>query len=325
MQLTRALFDAFKVESLPPPYDTAVAKIYYPARYGGSVEERNTGSIPAETELAPFPIVVMFPGINIEVATYGWLAKRLGERGIVTVTYQLVAEEMPGQVGITPGIDLDAIRPETYGSRPSALALQPVMGMLERLNRTGVLAGKLDLAKIAIGGHSAGGTLALLNAREDWLPGLQAVFTFGSHTGATTALGWPEDTLLPVETDTPILIMGGDRDGCIAESGYQYGSGNVSPTQRVEQTFERALPPNNGTNLLAILRNANHFSITSPVDDTCSRTFIDEPVNGDRSTNLVGDLICDFLCLHLRGDREAGEKLMAQKSEHQNLCRFSSK
>lgn len=295
MYLTRCIFDAFKVEALAPPYDTGIARIYYPARYGDSFEERNTGAVPVDETLAPCPILILFHGINIDPSGYRWLAEALAAEGIVTVTYQLVAEEMPGQLAATPGIDLQALTPEHFGKRASALAMPALLAMLERLNNRSVLAGKLDLERLAFGGHSAGGTLALLNANRDWFPALRAVFAYGAHTGGSTALGWPEETLLPISNGVPLLMIGGEQDGCIANSAHRYESNSASATARIEQTFDMAVPDNGGDNVLLLLRDANHFSVCTPADETCGRGFIDLPVETDDARNVAGQAVRLFL------------------------------
>lgn len=305
MYMTRCLFDAFKVDALQPPYDTGIARIYYPAQYGDSFEERNTGAVPVDESLAPCPVLILFHGINIDPAGYRWLAESLAASGIVTVTYQLVAEEMPGYVAATPGIELQSLTPDQFGKQPSALAMPAILTMLERLNGSGLLAGKLDLDRLAFGGHSAGGTLALLNANPQWFPALRAVFSYGAHTGASTLLGWPEETLLPVSEDIPVLLIGGEQDGCIAHSAHRYGSSNASATARIEQTFDQAVPENSGNNTLLLLNDANHFSICFPADDTCGRSYIDLPAESGQGRDTAGQAIGSFLKGFLCDDQEA--------------------
>lgn len=326
MYMTRSIFDAFKVDSLQPPYDTGIARIYYPGQFGDTFEERKTGVVPVDESMAPCPVMILFQGMNTDPASYRWLAEALAPSGIVTVTYQLVAEEMPGQVAATPGMDIRALTPGDFGKRPSALALPAILDMLGRLNRNGVLAGKLDLNRIALGGHSAGGMLALLNARPSWFPALRAVFAYGAHTGAATVLGWPDNTLLPLSAGIPVLLIGGDRDGCIAHSGQSYGSTNASATDRVEQTFHRAVPENGGKNTLLLLKGANHFSICAPTDDTCGRGYIDFPAESDRGREAAGRAIGLFLQCHLRSDTKA-QASFAELSgvDHQSILKLMHK
>ena len=70
----RAFYRAASVAGAEPPYDNLAIKVYYPAIYGGSLEERNTGFIPADSGRGPFPVVIIMPGINISHESYSWLA-----------------------------------------------------------------------------------------------------------------------------------------------------------------------------------------------------------------------------------------------------------
>ncbi|WGL16822.1 hypothetical protein PVT68_00640 [Microbulbifer bruguierae] len=308
MSTTRAFFTSFRIATLESPYDTATLKVYYPASFSNSELERNTGQVPCNNELAPFPVTIFLPGVNVEPSYYTWLASELAAHGIVTVIPSLIAEEMPGSISLTPGIDMAALTPEIYGSRPSAVLLPAIQEKLGELNEKGLLAGKLDLERLALGGHSAGGTLALINGRSEWLPGLRALFSYGAHTGAATALGWEADTLLAPQADIPLLLAGGDSDGCIAASGKRYGdttnsSGHCSG--RIEETFSRAVASNDNKNWLCILQQANHFSVCHPADECTGRGFLDFPVaNPDEARELLGNLFATFLSTHLR-DQEA--------------------
>lgn len=295
MYMTRCIFDAFKVDTLSPPYDTGIARIYYPARYSGSLQEQTTGTIPFDDRVPPCPVVILLQGINTDPSSYRWLAELLAPAGIVTVTYQLVAQEIPGAVAATPGINLQALTPDQFGKHPSAIAVPAILSMLARLNGNGVLAGNLDLSRIAFGGHSAGGTMALLNADQGWFPAIRAVFAYGAHTAGSTALGWPEETILPINPEIPVLLIGGLQDGCVAQSAHRYGVHTASATALVEQTFDHAVAENNGRNTLLLVDNANHFSICSPEDRTCGRGYIDETVSSTEGHAVIGQAIGSFL------------------------------
>ncbi len=52
-----------------------------------------------------------------------WLALKLVERGLDVILFDLVAENPPGNISLTPGINTAAWTPELYGTIPSALAL----------------------------------------------------------------------------------------------------------------------------------------------------------------------------------------------------------
>ncbi|WP_226660757.1 alpha/beta hydrolase family protein [Microbulbifer aggregans] len=305
MYMTRCIFDAFKVDTLNPPYDTGIARIYYPGQFGDTATERNTGAVPVDPTLSPCPVLIILPGMNTDHSSYRWLAELLAPFGIATVTYQLISHGGIGGIVATPGIDAEALTPAQFGDRPSAIAMPAIMSMLERVNAEGTLAGKLDLQRLAFGGHSAGGTASLLNARTSWFPGLKAVFSYGAHSGASTALGWPAQTVLPIGGDVPVLLIGGEQDGCIAQSAHHYGSSNASSTDRLRQTFDEALPDRDGSNTLLLLKDANHFSICSPPDSTCGRGFIDSPVTPERARHVIGQAISLFLRSHLTDDEDA--------------------
>ena len=303
----RALFRAVAIPGAAAPYDRATLKIYYPASFSGTDEERDTGMVPVAVEHSPLPIVVIMPGINVGPESYGWLAKTLAVAGIVTVTYATIAEDMPGYVSLSPGLNIEALKPDTYGTRLSASALAPVLTELAAINREGLLAGHLDLDHIVLGGHSAGGTVALLNASANWFPGLCGCFSYGAHSGASTILGWPQDSLMPLPGQLPTLIMGGTQDGCIANSAGRYGDDETSPTARVERTFDEALGSDRGDSYLVLIEGANHFSMVFPEDESTGRPFIDfEATRPQEETRaLLAGLIGDFVAVCVQGDEDA--------------------
>ncbi len=311
MSSVRAVYRAIEIPGVKPPYDRASMKVYYPAKRDGSEEERNTGVVPADSDQPPFSVVIMMPGINIGPESYGWLARELANRGVVTVTYTLVAEEMPGYISLTPGLELTELVSDNYGKNPSATAVAPIIGELAGMNNEGVLAGCLNLEKLVLGGHSAGGTVALLNARTDWFPGLVAAFCYGAHTGAATVLGYAEDSFFPTPAQVPLLIMGGTRDGCIANSGGRYGDTEASATGKVERTFDEAIDCDRNDSYLAILKGANHFSMAFPVDDSTGRPFIDMPTthSDEEIRALLAGLITDFVCANVSNDDHARSRL----------------
>jgi dienelactone hydrolase len=321
--MVRAIYRAIAIADSPPPYDRASLKIFYPGNYGGSDEERNSGVIPAQSAGAPFPVVIIMPGINVGPEAYSWLAHKLAQQGIVSVTYTLVAEEMPGYISLTPGLSISALSPENYGDRASATALAPILAELTILNQSGVLKGQLDLDKVVLGGHSAGGSVALLNARPDWFPGLCAVFSYGAHAGAATALGYAEDAMFDLPSQIPALIMGGTQDGCIANSAARYGDNTASATERVEKTFDQALTSNRQDSYLAIIDGANHFSMAWPEDHSTGRPFIDLPTTRpeEELRELLSLLIIQFTLSVTRSSDKARQQLEADLLQDNPMIR----
>jgi dienelactone hydrolase len=312
--LVRAIFRSVRIPGLIAPNDTAHLKIHYQAVYTGSDMENNTGLLPAVTDAPLSPVVVLLPGINVGPEGLGWLASALCKRGLVVVTYSLIGEELPGQISLTPGIDIMSLAPDAYGTRPSALALGPILADLAACNEAGVLGGRLDLSKIAFGGHSAGGTVALLNANPDWFEGACAAFAYGAHTAAATMLGHPPGSMNAISDKSPVLIMGGAEDGVIAGSASRYGDPDGDATGRVIATYEQAVTREKGDCVLAILKGANHFSIIDPQDASTGRAFLDRPDTSRDARGLMESLIWAFLAkaMGLSGAQEAWAQVEAR-------------
>ncbi len=297
----RAQFLALRVDGQPAPHDTIHAKVHYPAAPLGTDAERLTGAIPVDPAFGKLPVVIFVPGVNVGPEAYGWLAQHVAARGYAFVTYQWIAEVMPGLVGITPGIDLDACRPETYGSRPTATAIRPLLDALAGID--GPLEGVLDLGRVALGGHSGGATVAFHASDHRFFPELRAVFGYAGHTITSTMLGWESNTLARVPADCPVLLMGGSRDGVMGRSSDRYGVDGhaVDPVSR---TFAEAIDDERRDDCeLVMFEGANHFAIGHPEDPTVARGFLDLPPEVDPAITRreIADVVLRFLDDHVRG------------------------
>jgi dienelactone hydrolase len=311
--MVRCRHAATTIAGLAPPNDTIHLRVYYPAAFSGTDSERLTGTIPADPTCAPWPVLIVLPGINVPPEGYRWLAERLAPLGIATVLYTHIAEVSPGVRGISPGLDLTALVPSTYGNTPSANALAPIRRELLRLNDdpTEPIAGLLDLSRIYLFGHSAGGTVALENARTDWLPGLCGVASYAGHTMPAGPLGYPAGTVLSIDPAVPVLMLAGTADGVIARSADRYGA---TPTAAddpagaahdpVTRSFREGMSRNSGDSWLVWLEGGTHVVITHPADTTTARGFLDPP--SDPATDcairdVVATLLAEFI-----GDGRAG-------------------
>lgn len=289
--MNRAFYTAVKIAGFTAPYDTLHVKVYYPAKLSGSDFERNTGIVPADSARAPFPVVIFLPGVNCGPESYSWLAESLVSRGWVFVTFTWISETLPGVIGQTPGVDLKMLRPETYGSGPTASALPTLLTEIERIHTTATpLQGLLDLQHIVLGGHSAGGTIALQNADPRYFPQVQRAFAYGAHSMAATMLGFAPGTILPLPP-RPLLLLGGTHDGVIAASSARYG-GDHAPDP-IARTFCEAATHG----ALVLFEGANHFSFTHPHDTTLGRAFLEAPAaqSEDDLRTLMAQIIADFL------------------------------
>lgn len=297
----RAIYRACEVPVADAPYDRAILKIFYPALPDDGDEQRNSGLVPADLSSAPYPLVIMMPGINVGPESYAWLAKAMAMQGIVTVTYSLVAEEMPGYVSLTPGLDLAAITPETYGTLPSATAIGAVLEALEKENAAGALKGCIDASRTILAGHSAGGSVALYNANPAWFPQVRGAIAYGAHAAASTVLGFADNTILNLPSEVPLLLIGGTHDGVIANSAHRYGAAEGQRPDPIQQTFESGVASERRDSYFVEVQGANHFSLAWPPDDSTGRHFLEESEEGNNQgegeaiRTLLAELFVSFI------------------------------
>ena len=170
----------------------------------------------------------------------------------------------------------------------------------------------LDLERIAWVGHSAGGSASLQSSSSHWFPELRAVVAYGCHGGVSTALGWPESTVVQSPATVPFLLMGGRRDGVIAGSAVRYGDGDVASQSLVSRTFDESLV-NSRDAVLVEWTDATHFTLADPIDSTTARSFLDEEPGpaGDATRTLVAATLIDFLRGHLLDDPAALARVTA--------------
>ncbi len=129
----RCVYGAASVAGAPEPFDRVQYRLFYPAQLDPSdPEQRQTGVAPPVDDERPWPVAVMVGGMNVNPDGYRWLAERFANAGIATVVPSYVEEVRPGDVGLSPGLDIDALRPDTAGTRPSATVIGPLLVGLDR-------------------------------------------------------------------------------------------------------------------------------------------------------------------------------------------------
>ncbi len=291
----RAIFRAIKVENAKSPFDVIHLKIFYPNLEPQTDVERNSGILSPDKSKSPFKVVIMLNGVNCPPESYQWLAHELCKRGCVFVSFQWITDELPGGMqGLTPGIDVRFMNYENYGKGATGSAIQPILDDLAKVNADGLLEKCLDLENVILGGHSAGGSIALMNAEH--FPQISAAFSYGSHTQGSTIMGFPVNYVCPITSEKPILMLGGNNDGVITWSARRYGKTDEDSTVSLKQTFEKAINGNRGDRYLVLFDGANHFTFANPQDSTTGRPFLDfEPKNNEAHRKIMGEMIGDFV------------------------------
>lgn len=321
----RAIFRAATVADASPPYDRLHLHVFYPAQVS---ENPRSPLLPADESRSPFPIVLFLNGINCEPGLYHNVALGLAERGLVVVTFSWVGENLPGLIGLTPGVTLEALTPQMYGTRATAAAVPTLLAELQRLQEDSVLAGHLDLDRIVLGGHSAGGRVAIESASPEFFPQVKAAFGYGVHTAAVVQLGYDPGTILPLPDRLPLLLMGGTRDGVIGKGGQQYGVTWDTPVTPVLRTFEEAIARGREDSYLLLLEGANHFTITHPFQALGSVTHLDEPTLIPQSPlqEIMIEAITLFLAAHLGLEQHSDDQTLRTYVQQQRaIARFAVK
>lgn len=311
----------------PAPYNTIHYQFFYPAETSENSQSSSQTLAPPKAELAPFPVVIFFNGINCSPYIYQSLALHLAQQGLAVITFSWIAENLPGIIALTPGVDLTALKPEIYGTKPTASALPALLTELERLNAQGILAGLLDLHTIILGGHSAGGRVALESADSKFYASIKGAFAYAAHTAAPVMLGYPPETILPLPSSVPILLMGGTLDGVIAANSGIYGMRENSSIKALERTFDEAISRNKNDTYFILLEGANHYAIADSSDQTSSSVSLDLPMTQSASQfrSLISQIIGFFIQGYIKQNPLARQNLETLLAEHSSLLMTAKK
>jgi dienelactone hydrolase len=158
------------------------------------------------------PIVVFTPGFTGTSSDYTFLMEDLASRGYIAVavdhTYEATAVEFPAGrlVRSVVGSHLGGTLPRDPNRASFALDVRLkditfVLGEIALLNNRhdGPFAGRFDLSKIVIAGHSLGGLTALLTISDP-------------HVKGAVLIDPVLPDVLPGRTNKPVLILAADRE-----------------------------------------------------------------------------------------------------------------
>ena len=295
-------------------FDAVHVRVFYPAQTpGGPNGERpgelSSGAIAADTSLAPFPVVVVCNPINIGPEYYRWIALALAPLGYAVATVSWLSPG-PGGMVVQAGGPLAAMGSE--GDQAPGISI--VVDALDALHqRNGLLGGLLDTSRVAVVGHSAGGTMALGAADHRFHPTVRAVVSLSAHSAVGVP---PKDgsgtSMRPTPTDCPVLLIGGTNDGVIDQSRFRYDTPVGATWQPVQRTFHEAFTSRRTDCVLAMIDGATHFSFADPDDDpSAGRPFLDYAPStpGLAVRAFTGDVIGAFFDLHVRAEAHAQHRL----------------
>eukprot|EP00210_Caulerpa_lentillifera_P002779 g2655.t1 len=280
-----SVYDIFKLPS-GSPTDRARMKILYPSK-GKLIETYQNKPIDG----VPFPIVIFASGAGVEAFRYQWLGERLvREIGVAFVLYDTTA--------VISGVmkPFPAVQDMTDISK-TVSPLGGIIQSLSNLNKEGILAERLDLHNIVLGGHSMGGKLVLEYGNDTQIESIKGIFTYGIHLAIPMAPGVAPGSIRRVSGSAPVMLMGGTLDTLVGGSGPTFGVEWDSILAPVHRTFDKAFESGRRVYFLE-LNGANHMFIVDPVDITWTYVCYDTKMHGP--VELFKDVFSRIVSLFIK-------------------------
>jgi len=247
----------------------------------------------AEVAEGVHPVVLFTPGYTATSSDYTFLMEDLASRGyvvgVIDHTYEATAVEFPGGriVRSRVGSHLGGTLLRDRNSLEFALDVRQkdltfALEELARLNsqRGSPFAGKLDLAAIALAGHSLGGLTALVSGVSD--PHIKAIILMDPML--------PD--VLPGRTSKPVLILTADRK--------QWAANECGLWSNLQ-----------GPRLTIILQGTEHVALSDWIWLTKDAVQTG-PMGPQKTMSAIRDYVAGFLDTNLRG--EPGNPLLGGPS-----------
>jgi dienelactone hydrolase len=268
----------------PAEYTSAAVWKYFSQLVGVQAFPVTTNScLDAPVASGAHPVVLFTPGFTATFSDYTFLTEDLASRGYIVVavahTFETTAVELNdgrlaksvlgSHLGGPMQADGQSLSTAVY---TRLLDLKFVVNELERLNarHDNAFAGKLDLTRIAVAGHSLGGLTAFLDIELD--PRVKAAIIMDGLIPTASPSG---------STNKPVLLLGAGRD-------------------RWEPTECRLWNNLAGPRLAVNLRDTEHVALGDWI--WLTRNAVQTGSMGPEKTMAaVRDYIAAFLDAHVRG------------------------
>jgi predicted dienelactone hydrolase len=237
----------------------------------------------APVEGGSHPLVLVTPGYTATATDYTFLAEDLASRGYVVAaanhTYEATAVQLAnGKLARSVvGSHLGGPMLRDAGSLSTAVSirlldLKSVLDQIDHLNASSdsPFAGRLDMTRIVLAGHSLGGLTAFLGSEVE--PRISAVVMLDGFT----------PTELGSATRKPVLMMVGDRT--------QFAPGECRLWNNLA-----------GPRTAVSLRGVEHVAFSDWIWLT-SRSVQAGPMGPERTMQAVRDYVATFLDANVRGE-----------------------
>lgn len=282
-----------------------------------NVQAHSIADAPLSTAKPSYPVVLLRAGSSASTTDYTVLAEDLASHGYVVLGIDapyrtFIVVDSDGRVTArAPSNNPDLYRGAALITLATKLAnawaedLSFMLNQLEALNAAKVFAGRLDLKRVGVVGHSLGGATALQFCRND------------ARCAAGIDLdGLPLGTVIATGLNKPFLFLLSDHAG-------EYDTDNIGQLKNVLADIEAiyARLPADARHYL-MMRGANHYNFSdgavlkSPPIMKLLSAFGIVRLDGRRQLELTASAIRRFFDVYIKHD---GETLSFSMSEYPEI------